>query len=161
MIMPPNAASVLPPMDIGIIKSFKGYFRRFVVLQLIDRRERRLHENFSLLGSIRLMKDAWDTVTPATVITCFQKSGLSSREFSVGEQNINENDLPLSEWLKQNRITKFVHLSDIDNFIHDDLMTSGIPTEGDIIETILNKEHSDEDNVEFVEDTISTKSMPT
>jgi hypothetical protein len=69
----------------------------------------------------------------------------------------------LSEWLKQNRITKFDHLSDIDNFIHadDGLMTSGIPTESDIIETMLNKEDSDEDNVEFVEDTISTKSMPT
>jgi hypothetical protein len=33
-------------------------------------------------------------------------------------------------------------------------MTSVIPTESDIIETILNKEDSDEDNVEFVEDTI-------
>jgi hypothetical protein len=38
----------------------------------------------------------------------------------------------------------------------DDLMTSGIPTE-----TILNKEDSDEGNVEFIEDTISTKSVPT
>jgi hypothetical protein len=33
-------------------------------------------------------------------------------------------------------------------------MTSVIPTENDIIETVLNKEDSDEDNVEFVEDTI-------
>jgi hypothetical protein len=40
-------------------------------------------------------------------------------------------------------------------------MTSGIPTESDIIETILNKEDSDEDNVEFVDDTVSTKSVPT
>jgi hypothetical protein len=38
-------------------------------------------------------------------------------------------------------------------------MTSGIPTESDIIQTILNKEDSDEDNVEFFEDTISTKSV--
>jgi hypothetical protein len=94
---------------------------------------------------------------------CFLKSGLSSGEFSVGDQIINEYDLPLSEWLQQNGIMKFDHLSDNDNFIHadDDLMTSGIPIESDIIETILNKEDSDEDNVEFVEDTISTKSVPT
>jgi hypothetical protein len=59
------------------------------------------------------------------------KSGLSSEKFSAGDQNINEDDLPLFEWLKQNGITKFDHLSDIDNLIHadDDLMTSGIPTE--------------------------------
>jgi hypothetical protein len=78
-------------------------------------------------------------------------------------QNINEDDLLLSEWLKQNGIRKSDHLRDIDNFIHadDDLITSGIPTESGIIETILNKEDSDEDNVEFVEDTISSKSVPT
>jgi hypothetical protein len=106
------------------------------------------------------MKDAWDTVTPATVINCFRKSGLSSGEFSVGDQNINECDVHLSEWSKRNVITKFDHLGDIDNFIHayDDVMTSGIPTESDMTETVLN---SDEDNVEFVEDTISTKSVPT
>jgi hypothetical protein len=102
VFLPPNASSVLQPMDMGIIKSLKGYFRRFLVLQLIDRRERVLHDNVSLLDSIRLMKDAWDTVTPATVIDCFRKSGLSSGEFSVGGQNINKDDLPLSKWLKQN-----------------------------------------------------------
>jgi hypothetical protein len=41
------------------------------------------------------MKDAWDTVTPAMVINCFRKSGLSSGEFSIGDQNITEDDLPL------------------------------------------------------------------
>jgi hypothetical protein len=58
---------------------------------------------------------------------------------------------------------KFYHLSDTDNFIHadDDLVTSGIPTENDIIETILNKKDCEENNVEFLEDTISTKSLPT
>jgi hypothetical protein len=58
---------------------------------------------------------------------------------------------------------KFDHLSNTDNFIHadDDLMTSGVPTESGIIETLLYKEDSDEDNVEFVEDTISTKSVLT
>jgi hypothetical protein len=85
VFLPPNATSVLQPMDMGIIQSFKGYFRRFLVLQLIDRRERGLHDNVSLLDSIRFTKDAWDTVTPATVINCFQKSGLSSGEFSVGD----------------------------------------------------------------------------
>jgi hypothetical protein len=70
VFLPPNATSVLQPMDMGIIKSFKGYFRRFLVHQLIDRRERGLHDSVSLLDSIRLMKDAWDTVTPATVVNC-------------------------------------------------------------------------------------------
>jgi hypothetical protein len=47
------------------------------------------------------MKDAWHTVTPATVIIFFRKSGASSGEFSVGDQNIKEDDLLLSEGLKK------------------------------------------------------------
>jgi hypothetical protein len=47
------------------------------------------------------MKDVWDTVTLATVINCFRKSGLSSGEFSVVGQNINEDDVSLSGWLKK------------------------------------------------------------
>jgi hypothetical protein len=38
MFLPPNATSVFQPMDMGIIKSFKVYFRRFLVPQLTDRR---------------------------------------------------------------------------------------------------------------------------
>jgi hypothetical protein len=40
-------------------------------------------------------------------------------------------------------------------------MTSRFPTESDKTQTVLNKEDSDEDNVEFVEDTTSIKSGPT
>jgi hypothetical protein len=36
VILPPNATSVLQPMGMGITESFKGVFRRFLILQLID-----------------------------------------------------------------------------------------------------------------------------
>jgi hypothetical protein len=75
VFFPPNATSVLQPMDTGVIKSFKAYFRQFLVLQLIDRQEQGLNDKVSILDAIYLIKDAWDTVTPATVSNCFRKAG--------------------------------------------------------------------------------------
>jgi hypothetical protein len=56
-----TVSAILQSMDMGIIKSFKGYFRRFLVLQMIDRRERGLHDTVSLLDTICLIKYEWDT----------------------------------------------------------------------------------------------------
>jgi hypothetical protein len=49
----------------------------------------------------------------------------------ASNQNVNEGHLPLSELLKQNEITNFDHLYDINNVHVNDLITSRIPLESD------------------------------
>jgi hypothetical protein len=49
-------------------------------------------DKVSLLDAIYLMKDAWETVTPATVSNCFRKVGLLS-DVSVNNQTVIEDDL--------------------------------------------------------------------
>jgi hypothetical protein len=46
----------------------------------------------SILDTIYLMKDAWDTVTPAAVSNCFQKAGLLSGNVSVNKENATEGE---------------------------------------------------------------------
>lgn len=135
-------------MDMGVIKNFKDYFRRYLVLQLIDRRERGLDDKITVLDAIHLMKDAWDTVKPTTIENCFKKSNLVSDPII----QILDEEIPFSEWLMQQKITNFNSVDNIDEFVHidDDLTTSGIPTEEDIIDAVLNKEDSDEDDEEVV-----------
>jgi hypothetical protein len=50
---------------------------------------------------IYLMKDAWNTVTPATVSDCFRKSSLLSGDVSVNNKTITEGEPAFFEWLKQ------------------------------------------------------------
>jgi hypothetical protein len=131
-------------MDMGVIKSFKGCFRRFLLLQLIDRRERGLDDKVSILDAIYLMKDVWDTVTPAVVSNCFRRAGLLSDVY-VNNESVAEGEPAFSEWLKQSEIKTFEHVLDIEDFVNadDDLATSAEPTDNDIIDAVLQKEDSD------------------
>ena len=79
--------------------------------------------------------------------------------FWLSNQNINDEDLSLAEKLNQNGITNGI-LNDTNNFIHIDgnVITCGILTKNDTVQTILNKEYSDEDNLVCTDDINPTKS---
>jgi hypothetical protein len=104
------------------------------------------------------MKDAWDTVTPATVSHCFRKASLLSGYVSVNNKKVTEGEPAFSEWLKQSEIKTFEHVPDIEDFVNadDDLATSGVPTD-DIIDAVLLKEDSDE----YIEETVPAKPLVT
>jgi hypothetical protein len=55
------------------------------------------------------MKDAMGECYPCNSCNCFWKYGLPLEELLVSKQNINEDDVLLSEWLKQNKIKNFFH----------------------------------------------------
>jgi hypothetical protein len=92
----------------------------------------------------------------------FQKSGLGllSGDVSVNNETVAEGEPVSSEWLKQSEIKTFEYVPDIKDFVNadDDLVTSGEPTDDDIIEAVLQKEDNDQDSEEYVEETVPTKS---
>ena len=119
---------------------------------LIERRENGKEDKITVLDAIRLIKDAWDSVKPLTVSNCFNKSGLNDESVSTNqhseEEVFDEEDLPLSQWLKLKRINNFSHVEDLDDFasIDEDLVTSGIPSEEDILQAVLQQEDSEDED---------------
>jgi hypothetical protein len=96
------------------------------------------------------MKDAWDTVTSASVSNCFRKASLLSGNVSVNNETVTEGEPAFSGWLIQSEIKTFEHVPDIEDFVNadDDLATSAVPTGDDIIGAVLQKEDNDQDGDE-------------
>jgi hypothetical protein len=81
--LPPNTTSVLQPMDQGVIKCFKGYYRTRLIQKLIaimDSGNKPLPASISILDAIYMAKFAWDQVSTQTIKNCFIKSGFTFNE---------------------------------------------------------------------------------
>lgn len=78
LFFPPNTTSVLQPMDQGVIRSFKSFYRRGVSKRLISHLENgnsaKLSE-LTLLDAIYIANKAWNNVTQQTIKNCFAKCG--------------------------------------------------------------------------------------
>ncbi|KRY00707.1 hypothetical protein T4E_7413, partial [Trichinella pseudospiralis] len=62
----------------------------------------------SLLQPIRLLYDAWESVTPECMKNCFKKAKLTNDSYCN-----DENDLPLTMWLRRESISQFDEISEL------------------------------------------------
>jgi hypothetical protein len=101
---PPNATSILQPMDQGIIKNFKAHYRNLMINKLLNSVE---HDNESaysmvkrinILESLYWIKTAWSAVKSETIVNCFKHAGFlqhyvsnSVDNFSVENYSVCEN----------------------------------------------------------------------
>jgi hypothetical protein len=72
---PPNCTSRLQPLDQGIIKAFKVYYKNNLVNKLLDEIEHPSLKKATLLDSIYWVESAWNQVTSKTIINCFTHAG--------------------------------------------------------------------------------------
>ena len=77
VFFPPNMTSVVQPMDQGVIKNFKHFYRRLVVQNILSGAYLDEHENIkiNILQAARMCNSAWDQVTQKTIANCFRKGG--------------------------------------------------------------------------------------
>jgi DDE superfamily endonuclease len=75
--LPPNLTCCLQPLDAGIIATFKAYYKKYLVMKLL--------ESFSLASgtrpanvadAIRLSVKAWDEVSVETIRSCWRHAGV-------------------------------------------------------------------------------------
>ena len=81
--LPPNSTTCLQPMDQGIIKNLKVSYRRLVVervLAAIDSGQQVDNSTVTLLDAIRMLHNAFLTVTAETISNCFRHAGFGQSD---------------------------------------------------------------------------------
>ena len=81
IFLPPNMISVSQPMDQGVIKCVKAFYRRRLVNLMIKRLEQGQDlTKISILRALQLLVASWNDVTKTAIVSCFGKAKISAKD---------------------------------------------------------------------------------
>ena len=90
VFFPPNMTSVVQPMDQGIIKNLKHFYRCLLVQHILTESSQKLP--ITLLDASRMCLNAWSKVSQKTIANCFRKAGFIRS--AVSSELFDEENLP-------------------------------------------------------------------
>ncbi|XP_055617640.1 tigger transposable element-derived protein 4-like [Toxorhynchites rutilus septentrionalis] len=151
---PPNMTSVLQPLDLGIIKALKVYYRNKLVRDQLNAIEKDELLNVNLLQCVCMLADAWQNhVKQSTIVNCFVKAGFvkSDNLICINENSI-DND-PLEENVFRSNFEALAEQG-FDSFedyvtFDDNLCEGAILSDEDIIKTVQEQSSIDNDDDEI------------
>ncbi|UYV68882.1 hypothetical protein LAZ67_6001450 [Cordylochernes scorpioides] len=138
IFFPANMTSVIQPMDKGVIKNLKHFYRRFLVENILTGDSEALKIKLDVLQASRLCKKAWDQVTSETIKHCFKKAGFVKKE--EDEENaydIIAETMPSVDGWEDVISNPTISYDDFLN-MDDDVAVCGEITDADIIAEVLN-----------------------
>ncbi|XP_060878419.1 tigger transposable element-derived protein 4-like [Metopolophium dirhodum] len=162
VFLPPNTTSLIQPLDQGIIKAFKTFYRSDMRRQIIDAIDdgqgngNDIAKNMTVLQAIHMSHNAWMKVATSCIVNCFKKSGMvpittnEALELDLLDVPVDISGLQIdketfNEWL------------DVDK----DLPVFQVMNDDEIVaEIVSHKEQGndvevhDEDEVEYAEDRV-------
>ena len=104
VFLPPNTTCKTQPMDQGVIKATKAYYRASVVRRYIDAVEKgKGAPNISVLDAMTILTRAWNKVTPETIKNCFKKAGICSEAQTIAINDLDNPFAVLSEEIQSLR----------------------------------------------------------
>ena len=91
IFLPPNTTCKTQPMDQGVIRATKAYYRAITVQKFIEAIDtKKPLPDLSILDAMNILVAAWARVSEQTVQNCFKKAGIS-QEAQKSAQN-DDND---------------------------------------------------------------------
>ena len=106
--LPPNTTSVLQPMDQGVIRSIKAFYRKEIVKRIIASFEQEnCMPKISVLDAMKMVTGAWDNVTQGTIINCFKHCHISKSSQDAAVSDSDDPFAALSECMDELRQQKY------------------------------------------------------
>ena len=118
VFLPVNTTSRLQPLDAGIIKNFKVFYRKCLVKHTLARindasldgvNASTISKSVDILLAIRWIKQAWELVTADTVKNCFRQCGISPESGRSAQSEDPFADLD----------TETKHMDDLDELVEE------------------------------------------
>ncbi len=143
VFFPPNTTECNQPLDGGVIKTFKDYYRKSMVkhlLSVINSGNQIESNTITLLEAVFMLHSAWDEINDTTIQNCFRKCG-----FNI---NCVENDIQVDDEFEAiwNTASEELDLDfGFDEFVEcDDYLTViENPTEESIAQELIDKRTKD------------------
>lgn len=82
--LPTNATSVLQPLDQGVIKNVKAFYRKYLVTKFLELGVHVSNVKISILQAVEILDLAWKSVTSTTIVNCFKCAGFGMEEAVEG-----------------------------------------------------------------------------
>lgn len=144
--LPPNTTSKLQPLDQGIIKNFKSYYRKEVVRRFLSDLDNKSPTKINLLDAMWMLTKAWQNVSKTTISNCFKKSGFKIIEEDVDEPTPLPIDVAPRDWTKVRDELDLQEL-EFEDFVtfDDDVAVCGEVTENDILSSVGLQPQPDEE----------------
>ena len=106
LFLPPNTTSVCQPLDQGIIKNFKTFYRLLIMKHILAHMDKAdsaqdLAKSIDQLDAIYFMKKAWEQVSDQTIINCFLKCKFRNAEDL--EDFDPDDDIPLAVYVQMQK----------------------------------------------------------
>lgn len=153
---PPNCTSLLQPLDLGIIKCFKGYYRKRLLQNVVYNLEAKLLNPFAVdvKNACDWVSGSWNSVTASTIQNCWKKASFFEEnnddhdvmEISDEEECVCNLATAVSAFQSSSNLSFPLNAEDFLNLDNDVLVFSGASDE-DIIADLTPCEESDEEEV--------------
>lgn len=95
---PPNMTSESQPMDQGIIKNLKHFYRTAIVEKMLDEIEAGVKTTINVLQANRMLLQAWTRVKKETIANCFRKAEFCIQEQDVFDDLVTDDELEPVGW---------------------------------------------------------------